>query len=352
MLNINIQEDLWTKLQKATKPIYIYGMGDGAIKIMDVCKGYNIPIAGIFASDEYVRGHSFLDFKVLTLKQVEEQCDEFIILLAFAAFEKTLMEKVYSIAEKHELYAPDVPVCGEGLFNMDYYQTNKDSFNWVHSRLADDYSKKVFTQLLQFKLTGNINYLVDISTTRLEDLTQLVKLKDGYGYVDLGAYDGDTIREVMAINPSYGSIYAFEPDSKNYKKLTNNTGHLENCNLYHLGSYSHQTTLAFNNKAGRNSAFSHDGKIEMEVNSVDNIVGENKVDYIKMDVEGAELLTLEGCVNTVKNTMPALGVAAYHRNEDLFALPMMIDKLSTEYKIYLRHNHYIPAWESIFYACR
>ncbi|MEG1996285.1 MAG: FkbM family methyltransferase, partial [Oscillospiraceae bacterium] len=55
---------VWQVLKQCNKPILIYGMGDGALKIMRVFEVYNIKISGFFASDEFVRGHSFCGFKV------------------------------------------------------------------------------------------------------------------------------------------------------------------------------------------------------------------------------------------------------------------------------------------------
>lgn len=342
---------LWDYLKSVQKPIVIYGMGDGALKIMAVCKEKGIDIKEIFASDEYVRGHSFMGYQVKTLSEIEKEYDDFIILLAFAAFEKNLLEKIYSIAEKHELYAPDVPVFGDGLFDLSYIKTYENELQEVYSCLSDDFSKKVFVNILNFKISGKINYLKDISTTRHEDYTQLLPLNDGMTYVDLGAYDGDTVFEILSHNVNPKEIIAFEPDIKNFKKLKANTESIKNIELYNIASYSERKTLNFNNKAGRNSALGDSGKtIEVNADTVDNILNGRKADYIKFDVEGAELETLKGCALTIKNYHTALGVAAYHRNEDFFALPLFIKKLNGNYKIYLRHNHYIPAWETIFYA--
>ena len=352
MLNLLTEkENLWDYLKRQSKPIVIYGMGDGAIKIMNVCEEYDIKISEIFASDDHVRGNTFLGYQVKTLAQVEAEHKDFIILLAFAAFEEGLMNKIYSLAEKHELYAPDVPVFGTGLFTLEYIRDNENDFDFVYNKLADNYSKKVSTDLLNFKVSGKIDYLKDISTTRNQDYTELLPLKDGMTYMDLGAYDGDTIAEILSHSISPGKIIAFEPDPKNFRKLTNNTQDLENIELYNIGSYSEETVLSFNNKAGRNSALGSEGKhIEIPVNSVDNILNGNPAHYIKMDVEGAEYETILGCQNTMVHYKPAMGIAAYHRNEDLFKLPKLVLSINPNYKLYIRHNHYIPAWESIFYA--
>ena len=82
-LVINESQPLWEYLRCAEKPVVLYGMGDGALKILAVCRQYGIPVAGIFASDEFVRGHSFEGYPVESLAQIEERLGDFIVLLCF-----------------------------------------------------------------------------------------------------------------------------------------------------------------------------------------------------------------------------------------------------------------------------
>lgn len=69
-----------------------------------------------------------------------------------------------------------------------------------------------------------------------------------------------------------------------------------------------------------------------------------------MDVEGAEREALWGACQTIARYNPRLMVALYHRNEDLFELPLLVHKLNSKYKLYIRHQLYIPAWETNLYA--
>ncbi len=344
------EQGLFSYLKTAKKPIMIYGMGNGAQNILSICDEYDIQISEIFASDEFVRGHSFMGYKVKTLKEIEAEYSDFIILLAFAAFEKSLIEKIYNLADKYELYAPDTPLFGGGYFNYEYLKNNADNFNFVYNRLADDFSKQVFTNIINFKISGKIHYLKNISTTRLWDYNSLLSFNDDTVYLDLGAYNGDTIEEILSIQKDIKKIIAFEPDAKNFKKLLKNTEHLNNIECYNIGSYKEETTLYFTGGGGRNSAIRDNGDLKIEVNSVDNILNGEAASYIKLDVEGAEYESLVGASKTIKKYKPSLGVAAYHRNDDFFTLIKLIDTLNPNYKIYLRHNYYIPAWETIIYA--
>ncbi|MDE7124055.1 MAG: FkbM family methyltransferase [Eubacterium sp.] len=165
----------------------------------------------------------------------------------------------------------------------------------------------------------------------------------------MGAYDGDTIREFTAYTQGrYKHIYALEPDEKNFKKLVKNTENMQGISLYNLGAWNRKDTLIFSKKAGRNSKLSSEG-VPVEVTDIDSLIS-SKVTLLKMDIEGAELRALEGCEQTIKKYAPKLYVCAYHRNEDMFALPMKILEYNSSYKIYFRHSPYIPAWESNFYC--
>ena len=75
----------WEKLKAETRPIFIYGMGDGAEKIMRVFQEKGIPFAGIFASDDFVRGHSFAGHKVRKLSEIEAAVDDFVIEIGRAS---------------------------------------------------------------------------------------------------------------------------------------------------------------------------------------------------------------------------------------------------------------------------
>ena len=74
-----------------------------------------------------------------------------------------------------------------------------------------------------------------------------------------------------------------------------------------------------------------------------------EVHFIKFDVEGAEKEAIEGAEGILREKAPALCISAYHRTEDLFAIPLQVKALQPKYKVYLRHSPYVPAWDTQFY---
>ena len=349
---ITEKKSCWQRLAAEHRPIFLYGMGDGAAKIMRVFERYGIPVAGIFASDDFVRGHSFAGFHVHKLSEIEEQVDDFVIVLGFAAGYPELVDYIRELSKRHTLYVPDVPVIGGGLFDYDYCMEHLNELNAVYRSLADDESRRVYLNVIQFKISGNIRYL-DAVTAEPEDIyKQILHPTRNESFVDLGAYNGDTIRELLSFtNQKYNAIWAVEPDKKNFKKLTAYAegNAMKRMHLYQCAAWCLDTELPFASKNGRQSVLATGGETG-PARSVDSLLEGEAITFLKMDVEGFEREAIWGASRTILRHAPKLAIAIYHRNEDIFELPLLIKHLRPDYKLYIRHRLYIPAWETNLYA--
>lgn len=342
----------WERLSQEKRPIFIYGMGDGAVKIMSAFRQYHIPVSGIFASDEFVRGHYFAGFKVHKLSEIEEQIDDFVIVLAFAAGYLELIQYIRQLSHRHTLYAPDVPVIGSGLFTYQYFLEHLQEFNAVYRMLADDESRRVYMNIIQYKISGNIRYLETISAEPDHIFRTILRPSRNEIFVDLGAYTGDTIRELLHYtNQKYYLIHAVEPDKRSFKKLTAyiEDNHLKHIKPHQCVSWCKDTELPFNAKAGRQSALSPEGDMIQAV-SVDSLMNGQPLTMLKMDVEGFEREALWGAARSIQQYAPKLSVSIYHRNQDIFELPLLVKKLNPKYQFYIRQRLYIPAWDLNLYA--
>lgn len=348
MLEFIKEKNVWDTLKDSDKPLVLYGMGLGAEKIMSELEQRGMRADDIFASDEFVRGHSFKGYKVLRYSEVCEKYKDFNIVLCFASRIDEVIDRIAEIDSEHTVFAPDVPVAGGGLFTREYITENEEKFERAYSLLADEESKRVYRDILNFKVSGKIKYLLSSFCDKSKVYSDILNLNENEEIIDLGAYDGDTIREfTAATGGKYKHITALEPDKKSYKKLLKNTDGMKNISTLNMGVWSKRDTLIFDAEAGRNSKLSAEG-VSVEVTDIDSL--NIAPTFIKADIEGSEMKALEGAEKTIKKYLPKLYICAYHRNEDLFALPLKINELSGKYKIYFRHSKYIPAWESNFYC--
>jgi FkbM family methyltransferase len=74
-----------------------------------------------------------------------------------------------------------------------------------------------------------------------------------------------------------------------------------------------------------------------------------RVDFIKMDIEGAELPALRGATQTIQRYKPKLAISVYHRLTDFFEIPEFLNSLGVGYRYFLRH-YTIHAEETVLFA--
>lgn len=340
--------NVWDRLRACKKPIVLYGMGNGAEQILSRFKQFGIAWDGIFASDGFVRGQSFCGKKVRRYDEICQEYGEFVIVLGFASARPEVLANVQALAEKHTLFAPDVPVCGGGLFTREYVAEHNDAFDRAYALLADERSRRDYLSVLNFKVSGKIDYLLSCFAEKKDIYKNILHLSESEAIADLGAYTGDTVQEILcATGGRYKAIYALEPNAKSFQKLQKNTAGLQNVQLFPLAAWDKNETLLFGKTASRGAHAAQNG-LPVQAVRLDDIL-DAPVTLLKMDVEGAEARALAGAAETIRRHHPKLYVCAYHRNEDLFALPLQISRLG-RYNIYFRHTPYIPAWESNFYC--
>jgi FkbM family methyltransferase len=345
------EENVWDFLKKAQLPIILYGMGNGADMVIEKLNSVGVAPSDIFASDAFVRGHSFRGYKIMKYSEIEEKYNNFIIVMCFAVHDKETLNKVKAMSEKHILVAPNVPIVDDGVFCREFIEEHDADFDKAFDLLSDDFSRKSYIDILNFKVSGKVKYLFECEKEKNEIYSDFLNVDGNEILMDLGAYDADTVMEFTdAVDNKYRKIYAVEADEKNFKKLEANTKNIKNIELYNLAAWDKKETLLFEKKKGRNSKLSQNGTVEVQADSVDNILDGREITLLKMDIEGSEEKALDGAYKTIIKYKPKLYICAYHRNSDMFLLPLKINELDKNYKIYFCHHPYIPAWESNFYC--
>jgi FkbM family methyltransferase len=81
--------------------------------------------------------------------------------------------------------------------------------------------------------------------------------------------------------------------------------------------------------------------VTVQTTTIDNLASElqlPRVDFIKMDIEGAEIAALHGSARVLKQWKPRLAISAYHKFDDFYEIPQLISKINPSYRIHVSRN--------------
>lgn len=352
-MTLNLERVEWFQAAaRQDRPVLLYGMGNGAEKILATCRREGVQVDGLFASDEFVRGQQFAGFRVKRYSQVCREYPEALILVAFGTADPSVLARIAAMEKTYTVLAPDLALFGEDRSILSFGDELEEAYG-----LYEPDSREVYVNLLNYKITGKLSYLRAATTPKAEAYA-LLQLRGDEVYVDAGAYDGDTIREFLDHlpqrpdgRPQYRRIIAIEPEARNFRKLqqwAENSG-LPDLQLVNEALFNEAADLPFNDKIGRGAYLTAQGRRVVPARRLDDLIRE-PVTLLKMDVEGVEKEALEGCRRILQQDKPRLIISAYHRSGDIVTLPRVVKDLNPDYRITLRQHPYIPAWETNIYA--
>ena len=186
----------------------------------------------------------------------------------------------------------------------------------------------------------------------------IVKAEKADIVLDCGACYGDTAL-YFSEKTNGANVYSFEFLPENVeifnKNIDLNPQYKNNIKLIQrpVSETSGEKLYAVPNGPGTSiTSYKSEGAVELETISIDDFVQQNnieKIDFIKMDIEGSEEAALKGAIKTIRKYKPKLAVCAYHKKDDLTVLPALIKEILPEYKLYLDH-YTMNFTETVLYA--
>ena len=350
MLQFDIENtSVWEFLQKTKEPIIMYGTGNGADKVFEVFEELNIEVSGVTASDTFVRERYFHNFRVTPISEFLKKYEKFIVIITFGSSRPEVIENIKEIAKKQTVLVPCVPVIGNEIFDRCFLEENEEKLNKAYSLLADEKSKEVFKNYVNFQFSGKLKYLFRMESDITDAFNDYLQLNENESFIDIGAYRGDTVEQFLKFtNGKYNNILALEPDHKTFKKLVENCKGLKNLEAINGAVTNFDGVVEFTNVAGRQSTIG--SGIEIPAFTLNKLAENFTPTYIKIDAEGAEIDILNGGEKIISEFKPKIKIATYHKNRDIFEIPILLNKLNKNYKIYMCHHPYIPAWDTDFYC--
>lgn len=224
----------------------------------------------------------------------------------------------------------------------------------VISLWGDDASRHEYLAQLKWRMLMDFDSLPAPVTHEIYFPNDLVSIIPDELFIDCGAYDGDTVRNLFSTQKAYsGKVIAFEPDPANFKQLEQYVLELppeekERVNIYPFAVGAIKSKVRFE-ASGTEASAVGSGNLEVDCVTLDEILADLKPTYIKMDIEGSELDALTGAQTTIKKNLPILAICSYHRQDHLWKIPSLIHSYSDEYRFFLR-PHLLEVWDLVCYA--
>lgn len=168
-------------------------------------------------------------------------------------------------------------------------------------------------------------------------------------FVDAGCFDGKTIEEFWNwLGEREGKVYSFEPIKRQYDDVREKFEKDDRVTLYNYATWDKEETISFAD-TGDASRPCDEGEAVCKGIDLDTVLKGEKVTYLKMDVEGSELKTLQGAKNIIVRDKPRLAISIYHKPEDFMELALYVLELVPEYKFYIR-QYTSDTRETVLYA--
>ena len=259
---------------------------------------------------------------------------------------KTLGHHVFSwIQLKHALKLNKLHYWYLGNFNQFFFK-NILKYQKTYEALADFRSKREYIKILSYKVTGNEKNLnFNKQNIHNQYFPEFVRFHKNSQIIDVGAYDGDTVRNFLKMGKKYKNIIAFEPNIFNFNKLKKDLNSNKKIIVNNCALGSENKLVNFHSSKDT-SRIDKKGSDKIVVKTLDSL--NLSPTFIKIDIEGGEKDFILGAYKTIAKHKPNLAICVYHKPEDFFEIVDKILYINKSYKLYFRH-HSLGFTESVMY---
>lgn len=235
------------------------------------------------------------------------------------------------------------------------FAERREAIENVLDALGDETSRSQFISHLRWRVTLDPQYLPEPDRAHMYFDPRLFTLGDDAVIADVGAFDGDSLRIFLHWQGArFGAYHAFEPDPVSFSRLTNYCRELprsiaERVHPRQMAAAAEPGMVRFGASGKPGSQAVADGQTAVEGGRLDDYFAGGHLDYLKLDVEGAERDALAGAWRSIERDRPVLATAVYHQAHDIFDLPSMVFARTPGYTYALRSYDY-DGIDLVFYA--
>lgn len=333
---------------------WIYGSGTFAIRVAEILDGLRWQIKGFI---DHIPGASLSingkNYSVEKYSDVELNLDSQVILGVSNPYGNliNITKNIHSVNPNANVITPveltDFLRCKDILLenywmgaSRGFYEQHNQEIIDFRSMLEDSDSKQLFDQILKYRIDGQLEELPLPDPLREQYLPQRIETPPiNLRALDLGACQGENLEAFLESGRFFEFGIFLEPDLANFDLLVKKIAVLElrNISVWPLASWSNVEMLSFASTKDASANLSKDGLEKVQAIRLDSSLSAASINYIKMDIEGAEMETLRGASHMISQQCPHLAISVYHKPEDIWSLGLYVDSIATsKYRFYLR----------------
>lgn len=350
---------------KNSKHVCVFGIGAISFPIISSIRNFtDIRIDFLSDNDRTKWGKVYHnDLKCVPPSELEKYKDDIAILITTQHYKKIYQQlseqgfrKIFAVTEYRLL--------NDAYFkNRQNLKLVKENIASVMDILEDERSKEILLTLVKNWFDFDVDAIgyEEIFTNDQYYPPGIITLGNHESFVDVGAYNGDTVFDFLKRTKNdFDFIYAFELDKKNFNEMQSAVEKLDatlkdRIKLYNFGLLDEEKDVYYETGgSGMQSTFINVINTASDCGKtvrLSDVLKNEKVSFIKMDIEGSEVKALQGAEKIIKAQKPTLAICVYHKPEHLWEIPLYIKKIVPEYKIYIRH-HTPLEYETVCYAVR
>ena len=325
-----------------------------------------VEIKYIIDDNEGLQGDYIENIEVISYQQFIELSKNYkkIAVILTTIYGKNVLKKLNLLTNVsiYELY--DCVMEKSGLSDIvqnmtkdsDKVENLKVQLRMLETEMADKESKGVLEGIIHYLDTKDLNDLSDICTEDEQYMIPEVRnaIKIPLNIIDAGAYRGEFLQKLKNNRINFEKWYCFEADQENFLYLLKQSKHsgLKDGQQICIdkGLWSKSGNLYFESGKGTASKIvPYETKNVIDVVSIDDFLGDVSCNYIKMDIEGAELQALRGGIELIRRERPILAISIYHSLDDFWEIPAYLMRELDNYRYYVRH-HSLVFCETVLYG--
>ncbi|ODR46792.1 hypothetical protein BEI59_23890 [Eisenbergiella tayi] len=221
-------------------------------------------------------------------------------------------------------------------------EEHEEDIKTVYEMLADEESKKIFLDILQFRLLDDSVEIPVVSEKNMYFEYDLFPKAEDEILIDCGACGGSSLEIFLRqTNGKFERYYGLEPDYYNFNRLEKYLeglpeGIREKMQGVNKAAYSIDGKTSFFVLNGPGTFAADIGKDSIDTIKIDTLLECNRASYIKMNIEGSEVAALKGAAYTIKTYKPKMAIMGYHKTSDLWEVPLLMKQYRPDYIIHLR----------------